>query len=696
MKKMQPQMALRNTAGVILPLIAGYALGMPRGGLAMASGALNVSYSDGNDPYAQRAKRMVASTVWCSIAVLLGGLTGHHNMAAIAILTAWSFIAGLLVSLGTTAADVGVISTVMLVVYAAQPLTPRQAVESAMLALAGGLLQTGISIALWPVRRYEPERRALGELFLAQARATRTPLMAAKSPPATAESLQAQNALAGLSRDENVEAIRYRSLLTQAERIRLNLTVLARLRMRLERESRDHAAIEIIDRYLENAAKILKDLGESLVSGKKLPDEKARLVLSVALAYQLREDNTGDRGTFLAAVAQNARHQMDALSGQLRAAIDLASRATPEGQAEFAKEEARQPWWLRFSGQLATLRANLNLQSAAFRHALRLAVCLAIGAAVGRMFESQRSYWIPMTTVLVLKPDFTTTFSRGILRIAGTMAGLLLATALFHFLPIHTATEIALIAVFTFLVRWIGPANYGVFAVTISALIVLLLTIAGVPPKETIHARGVNTVIGGLLALAAYAAWPTWESTQVPELFAKLLEAYKKSFHQITQGYLEPNPAGEKERDLARRRARTARSNLEASLDRLGAEPGVTPEQMSRWNAMLASSHRFAHAMMAMEAGLPQTKEAPPRPEFRKFRDDGEKTLELLARVLRGARIAEKEFPDLREDHNKMVAAGDPQNARYALVNVEADRMTNSLNTLREEAMEWARAGQAT
>jgi hypothetical protein len=122
----------------------------------------------------------------------------------------------------------------------------------------------------------------------------------------------------------------------------------------------------------------------------------------------------------------------------------------------------------------------------------------------------------------------------------------------------------------------------------------------------------------------------------------------------------------------------------------LGAEPGVTPEQMSRWNAMLASSHRFAHAIMAMEAGLPQTKEAPPRPEFRKFRDDVEKTLELLARVLRGERIAEKEFPDLREDHNQMVAAGDPQNARSALVNVEADRMTNSLNTLREQAMEWA------
>jgi len=43
--KINAWQALRNTVGLIAPLIAGYALGMPRGGLAMASGALNVSYS---------------------------------------------------------------------------------------------------------------------------------------------------------------------------------------------------------------------------------------------------------------------------------------------------------------------------------------------------------------------------------------------------------------------------------------------------------------------------------------------------------------------------------------------------------------------------------------------------------------------------------------------------------------------------
>ena len=133
--KINPWQALRNTVGVVAPLIMGYAIGMPRGGLAMASGAMNVSYSDGSDPYARRAKRMLASTVWCSIAVLLGGLTAHSNAVAVLLATVWAFTAGMLVSLGSTAADVGVISTVVLVVYSAQALTPLQALQAAGLAL---------------------------------------------------------------------------------------------------------------------------------------------------------------------------------------------------------------------------------------------------------------------------------------------------------------------------------------------------------------------------------------------------------------------------------------------------------------------------------------------------------------------------------------------------------------------------------
>jgi uncharacterized membrane protein YccC len=267
----------------------------------------------------------------------------------------------------------------------------------------------------------------------------------------------------------------------------------------------------------------------------------------------------------------------------------------------------------------------------------------------------------------------------------------LLATALFHFLPIHTVMEIVLIGLFTFLVRWVGPANYGVFGVMISALVVLLLTINGVSPQEVIFARGTNTVVGGILALLAYLVWPSWERSRVGDTMAALLAAYREYFSVIARSYVEKEGADRLTLEQPRQNARTARTNLESSLERLAAEPGVTTEQINRVNAMLTSSHRFAHAIMALEAGLPLTPPVPARQEFRVFTADVEKTLALLEEVLTGGKVAERKFPNLREDHNRLIAAGDPEKQRYALVNIEADRMTNSLNTLREEILEWAR-----
>src|SRR5262245_18424892 len=357
--KINVAQALRNTLGVVAPLIVGQMMGMPRGGLAMASGALNVSYSDGGDPYQQRAKRMLASMVWCSIAVLLGGLTAHHNVASVLVATAWSFIAGMLVALGTTAADVGVISTVVLVVYAAQPLTPRQAVEAAGLALCGGLLQVLLSIALWPVRRYEPERRALGALYAELARIATHPSEATSAPLGTREIVQAHEVLASLATETSLSALRYRSLLSQAERIRLGLVTLARLRHRLTREDAFHPAIAALDQYRENAGHLLGAVAQSLFSGREPGLAADRLALGMALAQKLAVDDASAAMTFSTAVRRDMKFQADALGGQLRAVWELAQNATPRGEEAFEKREAAKPLWLRFAGRLATLRANL-------------------------------------------------------------------------------------------------------------------------------------------------------------------------------------------------------------------------------------------------------------------------------------------------------------------------------------------------
>jgi uncharacterized membrane protein YccC len=683
-----PAKAFRNALGVALPLVAGFALGTPRGGLVMASGALNVAYSDGSDPYEVRAKRMLSSSFWCALAIFLGAISQKHIWVAVVIATLWAFVAGLMVSLSPAAGDVGAISLVSLLIYAAQPLTPQQAAISGLLALAGGLLQTGLSIALWPVQPYEPERRALTAFYQELASIAEAPLHATAAPPASAHSTKAQDMLSGLSNGRSMEAMRYLSLLNQAERMRLSLMMLGRLRVRMDRESPGFAGIELLNKYLAKAGQGLEILAKDLLSGEEATANSALLSEMDDLTQVMRKLGDELPPAFLKAATQDARYQMDAFSGQLRAAWDLASRTTPAGKVSFETREAQQPWRLRFNGRIATLRANLSLRSVAFRHAIRIAACVAVGDVIARSISLHRSYWLPMTIVLVLKPEFTATFSRGLLRIAGTVAGLLLATALFHLHPTNPAVEIALIFVFTFLLRWIGPANYGIFAVAISALVVLLLSINKVPPRDVILARGVNTIAGGALALITYWLWPTWERGRVPEMLARLLDAYREYFHAVTQSFFQPTAETARELERTRQQSRRARSNLEASLDRLRTEPGTTPQQMERWNAMLASSHRFAHATMALEAGQQHTAAAPGRTAFWAFAHDVKKTLALLSQTLRGTRTTAKEFPNLREDYHRLLQAGDPHTERYALSNVEADRMTNSLNTLREQISE--------
>ena len=688
--KMAPWLALRNTAGVVLPLIAFAAFGSVPGGLAMSTGALNVSFSDSHDPYTQRARKMFAASILVGFAVFAGASCGGNHAIAILLSAAWAFAAGMMVAVSTAAADLGVISLVTLVVYSASPQPLERAALAGLLAFAGGLLQTLLALASWPLRRYAHQRRALGDLYGELARAAAAPVQAMAAPPASAQSTQAQNTLAAIARDHSVEGERYRFLLSQAERTRLSLLLVGRLRARIEREDPARPESAILTRYLEICSRVLGAVGRSLLRGEQLAVVPEDLRDLDALAETLRELEKSRPMS----MTDDARSQMDALTGQIRSAIDLAASATPAGLQAFERREAGRPWTLRFTGTLATLRANLHLRSAAFRHAIRLAGCVGLGDALARGAGLSRSYWLPMTIAIVLKPDFTATFSRGVLRLAGTFAGLLLATVLFHLLHPAAFAEIGLVAVSMFALRWIGPANYGIFVIAVTALVVLLLAIAGVGPNAVMGARALNTVLGGAIALLAYWLWPTWERTQISETLSQMLDAYRLYFRSIRVSYeaqnqVEPRTPEADELDRARMKARLARSNLEASIDRLSAEPGAASARVSLLGAVLASSHRLVHAIMALEAGLSSSRPVPARAAFRSFANDVELTLYYLASALRGSPIERNALPDLREDHHALVHSGDSLTERYALVNVETDRITNSLNTLSEDLLRW-------
>ena len=516
-------------------------------------GALVVSYSDGPDPYVYRARRLLASTVLCGAVVLLAAESVRiHVVLAGVLATLWAFAAGLTVVLGSAVADLGTFSLVMIVIFAAEPLTPGQAMSYSVLVVAGGLLQTGLSIFLWPLRRYEPERRRSGKLYIELASLGTFVARAQDVPAASAQMSRAQYTLAAILQDRSIEGDRYGSLLSQAERARLSLLSLSHIEARLREDvGVPPLHIEILARLRAAAARLLALIGQTL-----LTDEASEQVgeTSRELAERLQDlrylstlGTSGDSNeTRRPDAIGDAYFQAEALAGQLRTARDLADRTTPAGSADFYRREGRHPWRLRYAGTVATLRANLTLRSTACRHAVRLAVALAIGEALSRISGLQRAYWLPMTVAIVLRPEYSETLQRGILRVFGTIVGLLVATVLFHFVVgTHGGThggghgdqlaEIALAAVFMFFLRWIGSANYGVFTMALSGLVVLLFAFSGLEPGPLIWARGINTILGGGVALIVYLLWPTLEKTQLTETIALMLDSYRRYFEAVLE-----------------------------------------------------------------------------------------------------------------------------------------------------------------
>lgn len=679
-----PWLALRNSIGVSLPLIAGAYMGVLSASLSMCTGAMIVSFSDSSDPYYLRAQRMLAASFLVAGSVFIGSWLGSNFTFAVMLAAAWAFAAGMLISLSPAAGDLGTVSLVILVVFSASPLPIEKAFYAGLLAFAGGLLQMALSLSPWPLRRFEPERRILRELYLELSTTAATPatgiIDASAAPPASGQMTQAQIALAPLTRAMAIESERYLLLLNQAERMRLSLLTLRRLRSRMRREDPQDPGPPLLDRFFGIYSLMLVAIGESLQNLRPVADAAVGLLQLEELAEEMRAGK---------GMAVDARFQMDALTGQMRAAADLASSATPSGEAAFQRREAQQPWNLRLIGVFATLWANVSLHSAICRHAIRLSVCVAIAEAAGRGFGLSRAYWLPMTVAIVLKPDFASTFTRGLLRLFGTFAGLAIATLLFYVLPMPVSAQIALVAASMFAMRWFGPANYGIFVAGVSSLIVFLFALSGFPPKDVVAARAVNTLAGGVIALAAYWLWPTWERTQSPEMLAQVLDCYRLYFRVVRDRFLQPEGVAASDLDEPRLASRLARSNMQASMEKLMAEPGASTRSIASLNSILAASHRLAHALMALEAGLNSGPQAVQRKAFTDFANDVEATLFYLAGALRGSTISAADLPDLREAHHSLRYPAQSSPAPSQLVIVETDRITNSLNTIGVEMFKW-------
>jgi len=585
------RVALRNTAAVVVPLGLGIATGHAGIGLGIAAGALNTMFLDQPGPYRLRMQRMLLTAIAAGLSAFAGGVLGASTVLLTIAALVWGLAGGLLVALGPNAGRAGLTSMILLVITAATPMHAEQALAAGLLIAAGGLLQMLLAVAAWPLQRYRPERHALAAICTQLAASARSPGDHAQAPPVTEALLDVESLLYGSHRARGEIMETFRVLAGLVERIRRELIALADL----DRAVDDADASATIARLREYAARVLNALADALERGAPpLAASAAMEGFESALASldEIAKRATDRRAARTLAIA---RARAEGLAGQLRAALRNANFAGSRGELRAVAEESRLPRALRPRSALAILRGNLDLSSIAFRHAIRCGVCLAIAVAGERALAIPHGYWIPMTTAIVLKPDFAGTFSFGLLRVIGTMLGLVLTTALVHYAFGSEWERLALLALLCIGFRLLTTVHYGLGVTLLTGLVMILLSFDGIPPGDTMLARGVATAIGSALSLAGYLVWPSWESQRVPAAMAAMIDAYRAHLIALLAG--DANA-----RAIARTTARSARSNAQASLDRLRGEPRVDRALVARGEALFAHANRFIRASMALEA----------------------------------------------------------------------------------------------
>src|SRR5262249_21245857 len=615
-----------------LPLVIGAAVDQLPIGLAISTGALNTMFSDQPGPYALRARRILLAATAMALSAFVGFVIGAEPAAMVIAGALWGFAGALLVALGSDAGRAGVTSIILLVVTSSTPRPAEEALSAALLIFSGGLLQLVMAIAAWPLQRYKPERTTLALVYDEIGHAARERSPTTEPPPVTASMTNLHLMLYGLRRRESLAIQSLRVLAELGERIRLDILSLCGLREQLPSGDLRTGTRELLEMSADAIADIADTLRDETTPARAFPilaDFDAKLaalesVLAPEPSHSIH-DSAGAAATRAggdvltsAPRAQNGfltelvLARLRSLGGALRAATRNAALAGGQGEVRAIQADAQLPTTLRTEGARATLLANLTFSSVSFRHAVRCGISIALAVAIEYGLHVSHGYWIPMTVAIVLKPDFGGTLSFGLLRILGTIAGLVLTTVIAHYLFDTVWERIFLIALFCYGFRTLTPVHYGIAVTLITALVVILLSFRGEVPTATVWIRLLNTSIGAGLALIAYAVWPTWERHQVRPTLAAMLDAYRRNFTAMLLGTIQP-------RADARLAARLARSNAIASLTRLEAEPWKDQALVELAERVFANANRLVRAMMELDAVLRDEVTVPLGPELRRF-----------------------------------------------------------------------------
>jgi hypothetical protein len=174
----------------------------------------------------------------------------------------------------------------------------------------------------------------------------------------------------------------------------------------------------------------------------------------------------------------------------------------------------RLPWRIRdldIEGEPAPVRAyswkqlfaSMSSFSTGWAYAARVSLTMIVAVEGARALHLQNGYWLPMTTVIILKPDFYRTYSGAIQRVAGTLLGVTIASLIAHLFHPTLTWLLVLVALFAYPCFAFLKINPILFSAALTAYVVFLIATTGLPETTITGHRVVLTALGSALALSS-------------------------------------------------------------------------------------------------------------------------------------------------------------------------------------------------
>ncbi|HEY4244644.1 MAG TPA: FUSC family protein [Kofleriaceae bacterium] len=612
-------LGLRCALATAAPLVLAPWLG-PGPSTWATLGGFSLALLDKGGAYRTRAQAMLAFAIGGTLAIWAGTLAQVWVGAQLVLVTVVVGACALAQAWGAAATSVGNSLAVQFVISLALPTDPSHALHIAALDRAAGFAggcawAMVLALLLWPVRVYRPGRRAVANccsLLADHALGLEAVLRANDVAPPPSE-------LASPTRSGEISrAFRHRSPLRDEllRRHRALRDALEEARRVLAGTRRGRRAESGRGERLLVVVQALDQLFGTLLALEDLFDAApARASLSLApglasLAHTL--DELAERVQIESALPPltnewpalplSADDPAAALLDRAHAAVVAITTVidTLSDDREGALLAAPERSSPTPSPLADLLRPRAWRDSAVVRHAVRAAIVAFASVAITRALQLERGYYVTVTALLLLQPYRAATITKGLQRIAGTVAGGVLASLLAA--ALH---EPYLIMVAVLVLAGTSAAvlqlNYGLYALFLTPTFVLLADVHA-HDGRIIYVRILNTLLGGTLAfLGSALLWPTRERAQFADVMASAIEAAAAYAETLVSSVASGAPAPLSLASDSRRTLGVSLNNADAALDRVVAERPATDALEARLTLLLFT-RRFTAALTALGA----------------------------------------------------------------------------------------------